>query len=188
MTYEEWSAKWWQWALSVPKVISPAGDITGKYCGTNQSGPVWFLAGTFGGSVERTCTIPSGKAILFPPLNSECSFAEFPDLKSESELRECAKSLQDQTAAVDATIDGKKIEDLQSFRVQSNLFDVVYPDDNVLGIPSGKSQAVSDGVWVMLKPLPVGEHTINFKGTSVDYTTNPGNTFVSDATYHLTIK
>ena len=125
---------------------------------------------------------------MFPPLNSECSFAEFPDLKSGSELQECAKSFQDQTTAVDATIDGKRIQDLQSFRVQSNLFDVDFPDDNVLGIPSGKSQAISDGIWVILEPLPVGEHTINFKGTSVDYTTNPVNTFVSDATYHLTIR
>ena len=52
-SYAEWSAIWWQWLLSIPKDTSPAGDTTGKNCGTNQQGPIWFLAGTFGGA-DRT--------------------------------------------------------------------------------------------------------------------------------------
>ena len=68
----------------------------------SQSGPVWFLAGTFGGKAERTCTIPSGKAILFPPINTECSYKENPMLKTESDLRACAKHLQDETTQMQA--------------------------------------------------------------------------------------
>ena len=43
---------------------SPIGDPTGALGGRNQHGPVWFLDGTFGGSVERTVTIPAGAASI----------------------------------------------------------------------------------------------------------------------------
>jgi hypothetical protein len=66
LTYGEWTARWWQWAYSIPKDVNPAYDDTGRYCTQGQSGPVWFLTGTYGHPVDRYCTIPFGKAILFP--------------------------------------------------------------------------------------------------------------------------
>jgi Cache domain len=32
LTYGEWTARWWQWAYSIPKHVHPAYDDTGKYC------------------------------------------------------------------------------------------------------------------------------------------------------------
>lgn len=49
LTYADWSARWWQWVSSIVETDSPLNDDTGKNCGNNQSGPVWFLAGTSGG-------------------------------------------------------------------------------------------------------------------------------------------
>ena len=187
-SYADWSAIWWQWLLSIPKDKSPAGDSTGEDCGTNQQGPIWFLAGTFGGSAERTCTIPSGKAIMFSPINSECSYAEYPEEKTESDLLECAKTFQDQTTSAQVTINGTAIENLDKFRIQSPPFNVTIPENNVFGTSPGPTQAVSDGLWVILKPLPVGEHKIGFKGSSVDFTTGAKNTFVSDANYNVIVK
>jgi hypothetical protein len=70
-TYGEWSARWWQWLLSIPAATNPNSDTTGANCAQEQAGPVWFLAGTFGGSaVTRSCTVPAGKALFFPILNS----------------------------------------------------------------------------------------------------------------------
>ena len=40
--YAEWSAIWWQWLLSIPKDTSPAGDSTGKNCGTTNMGQYGF--------------------------------------------------------------------------------------------------------------------------------------------------
>src|SRR3972149_2756089 len=74
MTYGEWSARWWQWALSMPVDKNPLLDTAD--CSKGQSGKVWFLAGTFGGSVERKCTMPAEKAILFPIINAEWSVVE----------------------------------------------------------------------------------------------------------------
>ena len=34
--YSDWTAKWWQWAYSIPKDIHPAYDNTGKFCHVNQ--------------------------------------------------------------------------------------------------------------------------------------------------------
>jgi hypothetical protein len=187
LTYGEWTARWWQWANSIPKPDNPAVDNTGKNCAIDQNGPVWFLAGTFGGSAERTCTIPSGKAILIPIFNSECSYAEFPALKSESELRSCAKSLQDKTTSLEATIDGMSIQGLEKYRVASPLFNLTFPENNVAGVPPGLTQGVSDGNWLFLKPLPPGKHEIHFAGASVDIATTSTNNFATAATYHVTV-
>ena len=41
----EWSARFSQWALSLPPEVNPNFDPTGEQCGYGQSGPVFFLPG-----------------------------------------------------------------------------------------------------------------------------------------------
>ncbi|HEY7109066.1 MAG TPA: hypothetical protein VH415_06545 [Nitrososphaeraceae archaeon] len=182
-----WTTKWWQWMLSIPKSSSPADDSTGKNCDQSQSNPnAWFLAGTFGGNVERTCTIPSGKAILFPILNSECSYAEYPDKKTESDLRLCAiKGVQD--AHVSASIDGKDLQSLEKYKIQSPLFNVTFPRLNIYGVKEGPSESVSDGYWVFLRPLSKGDHQIHFSGIVVENPTTGSQSFATEVTYHLKV-
>ena len=50
LTYGEWTARFWQLVHSIPKPDSPGADTTGKNCALKQTGPVWFLPGTFGGT------------------------------------------------------------------------------------------------------------------------------------------
>jgi hypothetical protein len=69
------AAKWWQWALTQPGSKSPLTDTTGQFCRQGQRGDVWFLAGNFGGQpvspINRSsCTIPGGKDLFFPLVNS----------------------------------------------------------------------------------------------------------------------
>jgi hypothetical protein len=167
LSYGEWTAKWWQWAYSIPQEEHPAYDHTGSKCGKNQNGPVWFLAGTHGKSVVRKCSISSSKAILFPILNTECSFAVFQNLKTVEQLRECARDIQNQVTKLHVTIDGVGFPEsqLQEFRVQSPPFTFVLPENNILGLPGDTvTTAVADGNWVFLKPLAPGEHELSFKG------------------------
>ncbi len=165
LTYGEWTVKWWQWAYSIPKDINPAYDDTGKNCAQKQNGPVWFLAGTYGHAVNRKCNIPAGKAILFPILNSECSFAEFPKLKTLSELRTCAKTIQDQVSSLKASVDGIPIPRLQEYHIQSPPFNFTLPRNNILELPTNvTTQAIPDGNWVFLKPLSPRSHIITFRG------------------------
>jgi hypothetical protein len=187
LTYADWSAKWWQWALSIPANINPLLDQTGENCDVNQSGPVWFLAGTQGGPAERSCIIPEGMAIFFPIINGYGSFVENPLIKTESELRALSKSTFDQVRVVEATVDRVKLENLENHRLQSPLFNFTYPENNIGGVPPGASQAIAEGYWVMLHPLAAGEHTIHFRGGIVDPTATGAINFVTDVTYHLTI-
>jgi hypothetical protein len=184
LTYGEWTARFWQWLHSIPKSDSPAADTTGKNCALKQTGPVWFLPGTFGGTNERTCTIPKDKAILLTPIEVMCSFAEH-HIKTEPELSACAKADQDKVTSATITVDGIQVK---PFRLQSPLFTVSLVENNALGLKAQTTPALADGYWVILKPLSVGTHTIHETGSLVDFTTTGTVNFASDVIYHLTIK
>lgn len=164
LTYSEWTSKWWQWAYSIPKNTNPAYDDIGKYCAKGQSGPVWFLTSSYNHPVVRYCTVPQGKSILFTILNSECSLAEFPNLRTENQLRQCAKEMQDSVTQLEANVDGINITELEKYRIQSPLFNFTISKDNILGLPPQSTLSASDGYWVFLKPLPIGKHIISFRG------------------------
>jgi hypothetical protein len=163
-SYADWTAKWWQWAYSIPWDKNPSYDDTGKYCSENQKAPVWFLTQAYEHPVTRTCEIPLDTALLITLMNSECSYAEFESLKTEQELRDCAKSMQDFVSGVNASLDGIKIPNLEKFRIQTGLFNFTLPQNNILNLTSQTTQSVADGNWLFLKPLPPGIHELAVKG------------------------
>lgn len=180
-SYGEWSAAWWRWAISMPTASHPLFDNAG--CDAGQSGPVWFLGGTFtGATVTRQCTVAAGMALFFPIVTAECSTVE-PDPfhgNNEAELRACAQGWMDlvNVAELAATIDGVPVQNPGDYRVQSPLFDFSAPDDNVLFVPGPVSgQSVSDGFWLFLAPLSAGHHTIHIEFPM----------FLQNVTYELTV-
>jgi hypothetical protein len=188
LNYGEWSAEWWQWLLSSPSDSNPSTDKTGEYCTKNQNNSnVWFLAGTSGGYEERKCSIPEGMAILVSPIEVICTFAEYPELKTEEDLRNCAKSDQDSVKDVKLTVDSIPMTDLQNYRVASTLFNVTLPENNIFGVLSQTTEAISDGTFVMLKELPIGHHTIYASGLLVDFTTSSNLNFVSEVKYNINV-
>jgi hypothetical protein len=188
LTYGDWSVKWWQWIESIPKDHSPLSDSTGKDCAVNQTGPVWFLAGTSGGSAERSCTIPAGKAIFAPLINNECSYVEKKDLKTESELRACAIAGNNGATGLTATVDGVAIPNLNRLRIASPLFNLTFAPGNGAGLPPSSTQSVSDGFWILLHPLSPGIHEIKFGGAIVGFAEGTSNNFANDVTYHLMVQ
>jgi hypothetical protein len=165
--WEEWAALWCKWLLELPKDINPSIDTIGKNCYQNQKDPnVWFLGGTFGNliPIRRYCRIPEHKAILFPILEKEDSFAEDTDLKLESELRLRAKEFIDRVRDLRLVIDGAIVEGLYNYRVQSPIFNLNFPIDCVYDVKPGLTKAVCDGYWIFLRPLPIGQHEIRFSG------------------------
>jgi len=170
--YSVWTARWWNWLHSFPRNKSPASDPTGQLSSLSQDDPnAWFLAGTLGGSANRACSIPYGKAILFPIITSAFSFVVDPELHSEEELTLSAKKDIDGAKNLILTIDDDQVEDVRRFRIRSEPFDdIIY----------GKTtRAVSDGYWAFLKTLSVGNHKIHFIGENID--------FFNDVTYSLSI-
>ena len=187
LTYSEWTAKWVQWVYSMPEEDNPAVDDTGENCANNQSGPVWFLAGTFGGAVTRQCTIPSDRGIFLPIILGLCESATDPSLDTEEELRSCAKADQDLVIGKEITVDGINIGDLDSYRFQSPLFNLTFPENNIAGVPPQTARAVSDGFWILLEPLSPGSHEIHFKAALGDPTAVGITNFALDVRYLLTV-
>jgi hypothetical protein len=197
-TYGEWSARWWQWLLSIPRGSNPNYDNDPvSHCTVAQTGQVWFLAGGFfdsPSSPTRSCTIPAGKDLLLSPKNtlfgnigtktfSDCpKGANDPDIKCDpTVLRESARQdVGDPTLEV--SIDHAKVKNLDQYRVTSPVFTIFLPDDAVLGLgPTGNyGPVVSDGFWLLLKPLSPGSHTIQIRNAR-----SPGGPL--DLTWLLTI-
>ncbi len=184
-TYANWTAEWWQWFISIPTEDNPINDPSGEKCGLGQQGPVWFLVGSGGGTAERECTIPAGRAILMPAINVVCSYAEYQSLRTEDDLRACATSDQDLATQTAATLNGSS---LQVHRIQSPVFNLTIPANNVFALPEGPTNAVSEGFWIFLKPLPPGQYTLHGQGMLVDPTVTAPVNLVEDSTYHLTVE
>jgi hypothetical protein len=198
-SYGEWSARWWQWALAIPAATNPVEDTTGAHCAEGQSGPVWFLASSFlGGTFERACTVPAGKALFFPIVQAafgagvgDCE-PTVPGVPCNLATLRMAAAASMDAVTLTASLDGGRLRDLHNHRVQSPVFTLTYPADNVaeklLGVrvPAGTyAPQVADGYWLMLAPLRKGAHTLHFKAEITD---GVFAGIVTEVTYHLTVR
>jgi len=182
-SYSEWSMAWWVYAITTPLDISPFGYGTDGTVG--QSGHVWFLGGTFTGvNTTREITIPSGVALFFPVMDVECSTIETPESgfhgDNEGELRACAAGWADRQVsgefgALFCTVDGVALNNVTQYRFATPLMHFILPaspaNNNIFGVPLAEGQEVysaGDGVYILLHPLPVGTHTLEFN--SIHYT------------------
>jgi hypothetical protein len=117
-----------------------------------------------------------------------CDYLAKPNLKTESQLLACTKSENEGISGLDVTLDGVKITGLQNYRVQSPLFNFTYPSNNINGAPVGSTQGISDGYWIILKPLTTGEHTVHLAGSVVNYVSGALNNFANEVTYHVNVQ
>jgi hypothetical protein len=199
-TYAEWSAAHWQWLYSLPVDEHPLFETADVSQG--QSGKVWFLGGTFSstevdgvvvGQANREARIPSGTPLFFPIMDVEAATLEG-NGETEAELAALASAFADLIVpeSLFLYIDGQPVTNLAEYRVRSPLFEYgPLPENNVLAGPpyyapaGATSPAVSDGYFVMLKPLPVGTHTLYFGGL-LD-ASEFGFQFALDITYEITV-
>jgi hypothetical protein len=203
-TYAEWSAQWFQWVFSLPSTHHPLFDTAD--CSVGQRGNVWFIGGKLGAAsagLTRNCTIPEGTALFLAIANASfdntnCVGSTIsPTTFTVNELR--ALAAQNLEGFLDdrgqCTVDGEPVKKLLGpdtiYRVQSPVFDFTVPSvDNLLVLIDGTCYqdlapdlltvfpSVADGVYVLIKPLSVGEHTVKFG--------NPqGNPL--GHTYHITV-
>jgi len=187
-TYGEWAAQWWKWALSFPADENPMLDPTGAFGDQGQSGPVWFLAGTWGEDTERTVVVPSRKALFFPILNKVWISTEPGDPQTAEGIRAIVKPIIDSATDMVCQIGDVTVDNLPRFRTESPLFEVALPANNVYGIAEGTyGPSLDQGFYLMVAPLRAGQHTIHFSGV---IPAGPGheNPSALDMTYHLTVQ
>jgi hypothetical protein len=169
-SYGQWTVKWWQWVLGIPRSINPVMDTTGEYAGIfDQDENVAFLAGKLaeekGSLPVRHCDIPFKKSILIPVINCESNSLECPELENAEDIVKRVRSDENTIVSPECYVDGIKVP---TQRIQSDpvIFDVKMVEDNLFGVKGGGfTSASADGYWAFLKPLHRGEHTITFQGS-----------------------
>jgi hypothetical protein len=154
-TYSEWSAKWWQWLLSIPMEYSPAFDSSGANSNINQTSlPVFFLCQTYekaNALPDRTVIIPKNYSIFMPIINWISIIHH--DGSTDQELLTVAKEKMNEVANLEMTVNGIQIQEgLEKYRVLSPFFDVMLPVSNIVGMSPGVKRAISDGFWLFFEP------------------------------------
>ena len=162
-------------------------DETGQNCTRgqlNSNSSVFYLSGGGGGKFERTCTIPAGMGVLIPVLVVEISDKESPGASVE-DLHAAAKQDQDAANNLYLKVDDQEFDfnELLKYRVHTDDFEVVFPDNGVFGVvKGGPSKVVADGFYILTKPLSEGNHTIEFRSSL----SSPS--YASEGTYHLNVE
>jgi len=150
--------------------------------------------------VSVTCIVPHTKAIL---ISVDAGTADYSDpsvkLKTPSELKRLVTESNAYPNEFKATLDGHPhdlIND-EAHKVTSDLFNLTLPKDNVWGEPEGPDKAITQGWWLMLKPLSAGEHTVHYNTGYGNSKSNPANIppgqgnpkgYIQDVTYHFVVK
>jgi len=194
-----WAQAWWQWVLGIPTPNNPLLDTTGADAGVNNNGPLFFLAGNFGGVSVRTIDVPDGKPVFFPvinsffvPINSDGTFnsAPCPTPLTLSCAIQAASFTQVSGMAV--SIDGVSLDNAQieqHRQTSTSYFSVdlpgtTVPPDNVLGVTGpivpGANTWTQDGFYITLDDLSVGTHVLRFEGEGVSLAGGPISLDVTD--------
>lgn len=178
-------ARFWTWVLTQPAATNPLTDTSGQFCSRGQAGNTWFLAGTLSSDpVSRTCTVPTGKKVVFPVVNNAyfAFFNDPPEQRTETFVRSQVAFVKDAATAMRVSLDGRTLAAKHIRYEQSRLFSLTLPADNLLGLPAGflLDPCVDAGYYVHLHPLKPGHHALHFHGEL------PGGVTV-DVTYQLTV-
>jgi hypothetical protein len=164
MSYGQWSAREWQWALQSPDI--PSNPVTTPDHGTptspapvdctlGQSGPVWFLSGVFvtgtGGPTPNTylsCSVPAGKALFFPVIDAfwdnvaGCEGTP-PTTFTAAQLAAFAKQTTDSIVpgSMNVSVDGRSVSGLQDsttkYRVTAGGWSYTLPANNAYAAAVG---------------------------------------------------
>ena len=188
-SYGVWGQEFAQWIYHFSFADFPLFQDSGEVdCGNAQSGKVWFLYGTFGEGVMRSCTIPPGKA-LFIAVNTVLSFApDFGD--TEEDVREDAHRDLAGIESMEVEVDGVPLKKLYSYRATSPEGGFVFSIEegsvlNEIGFEAGdREPAIIDGYHILLPPLSAGQHTIYWASSGVN---QYGEDYSYDITWEITV-
>jgi len=175
-TYAEWAESYWQW-------VHAGGGAT-----TPQTGPVHFL-GTApyspvpGATTEQAITVPPGTT-FFSIISSFFDNNEGvnPPLTDEELIAEANAIWASAVVSTKCYVDGVEVKGLDDpvngpYFLQTDIYVNEFAD-------GGPTNEVAVGVFVMIKPLPVGVHTVRIIGVI-----KPGPTVLTkDVTYTITVK
>jgi len=187
--YPELAAKWWQWAYSFPAVDVPFLNTGGPVeVSIGQSGHIWFLAGSNSGPTTRTADVPTGVSLFLPMANLVNDYP-CPDPSFQPDSGESLEHFLQRTGApylqlmteLFVEVDGVPLRNLGSYVAISSIFTFTAVSSLATTVDpciTGTTQpGVAMGYWLLLPPLPPGQHTVHFGSIG----------WGQDVTYHLTV-
>jgi hypothetical protein len=152
----EWSQAYWRWVRSFGPGNDPADDKTGARCAERQQGPVWFLGGgTTSAPLVRECQVPTGRHLFFPVLVTLAEAKDGNPARCPA-LRTALDQMTRSAADLRVEVDYHAVPHLPVWRQTTDCFTIQSAE--------GERPAMSDGYWFMLRPLPPGDHVIEFGG------------------------
>jgi hypothetical protein len=159
------AARWVQWVAAAGPVKDPIDDDTGEYAANNQPDDVWFLAGTYGKTMTRSCAVPADRDLFLPVFNMWTSPADGPPEAVDG-------------VSASLVVDGVPLQpDLiatpQPFTVAGARL------NGVTGRKSPQPVTVW-GLWKLIPALAPGEHELRAVG-------GVGSAFVVDIRYRLVV-
>jgi hypothetical protein len=196
-SYGEWEAEWWSFLFLIPVVDGSHPILNGGAFAIVNG--VLFLCPAYYPTVDPpyqvSVIVSPGTAIFVPVVSQECSQIEPPPSYggNEAEMRACANGIIDQTSGLFAVIDGQAAENLGAYRVQSPMFEFgPLPANSIFQYfsadPTGRDEfegvtsfSVDAGVYLLLAPLSVGNHTLHVGGTYDVFG------FTADTTFNITV-
>jgi len=162
--------------MAIPASHNPIFDKNGNRCGIAQRGDAWFLAGSTGGKVTRTCSVPEGVKLFVPVVNTFCfPDAVFSDAFCVTDTDNFIESFQSGTVSV--TVDGTSVP-TTDVRDETD-FNFAVDANGIFGAKPGIYRAtIARGYWSLIEPLAPGPHVVTIDaagplfGLSVTYKLN----------------
>jgi hypothetical protein len=179
-------------------------DIFFGLLGSDRQNTMILLFGVYDLTYSTKCNISSAKPILVPLLVGECD-PTVPEPRTITrkieDLWTCAKDADEGFKAWEVRLDNRvlfkkagnegvnaNLKDEILVR-NSSLFDFTMPQVNRYEADAGVYPPVVDGYYLILKPLPPGEHTLTYKFTQEQKIPGDDLSYVNgDATYLLGVK
>lgn len=187
-SYTEWTVNWMQEFMTFTCATNPWLNPDNGVL-FYQNGPVYFMAGLSTPSASADVTVPHGKAILFPLVNllndypcPDPSFEPAPGQTLEEFLTEGAINFLPPVSNLSVTIDGHSVSNLTNYQFVSDMFS--FTGDPSLsgcfdGCVTGNPQSgVTNGYYIMLKPLSKGTHTVHYHMEIEDWGAVQDGTFI----------
>jgi hypothetical protein len=164
LSYGGWAAAWCNWLFS------------DQY----QAGSVYFLRGNVDKEPKvvitrkNAVTIYNDVAIFFPIICTFSSKLLNPNVMNEMQRRKDSTEPERDPILLKLEINDTEIPNLHDYYAESPEFILEINEMSPLlryfnpPVTVGRSEAVTAGFWMLLKPLPVGIYTIKFEGRHRD--------------------
>ncbi len=177
---EKWAMEYWQWVATLPP-DNPIDSATQKHkclMGSDSGNQMVFLISPYEMEYSTECKISSGKSILVPLLVGECD-STVDDARAKTgkiqDLWACAKDADEGLKSWSVKLDGNTLfQKLGGEEVNMHLlneilvrntssFPLNIPEVNRFEVEEqGSYPAVVDGYYLILQPIPVGTHTLEY--------------------------